>query len=163
VVIFYPPDKPVAGCFDHAVILAQYGEGWIYVKRSGRDTWESPGGHVKPGESVLDCAARELQEETGACRYALVPVAPFARRDTDRGKLRLGALFFARVYELSALPCDSEIGEVRVDQSPPGPLTYHEVTATLAERTALFLRDGWLVTPQGATRGDHADEPLRGA
>jgi 8-oxo-dGTP diphosphatase len=150
-VIFYSPEEPVADCLDHAVILAQCGQGWIYVRRSGRNTWEWPGGHVKPGESVLDCAVRELQEETGACRYALMPVAPFARRDTDGGKVRLGALFFARVYELGSLPSDSEIGEVCVNQSPPGPLTYQEATAALSERAAAFLRVGWLVTPQGAT------------
>lgn len=27
--------------------------------------WSFPGGHVEPGESVYDCALRELKEETG--------------------------------------------------------------------------------------------------
>ena len=31
----------------------------------GRGTWQFPGGHLKYGESVEDCARRELLEETG--------------------------------------------------------------------------------------------------
>ena len=36
--------------------------------------WESPGGHVRPGESSAACAARELEEETGihACPEELI-------------------------------------------------------------------------------------------
>ncbi len=31
----------------------------------GSDTWAPPGGHLEAGESVEDCAVRELLEETG--------------------------------------------------------------------------------------------------
>jgi len=32
----------------------------------GRSTWSTPGGSVAPAETVLACAVRELQEETGS-------------------------------------------------------------------------------------------------
>ncbi|MBV9301309.1 MAG: NUDIX domain-containing protein [Acidobacteriaceae bacterium] len=60
-----------------SVLVPQVGVG-VIVKRSGRYllglrkgterghlTWSIPGGSVASGETVLDCAVRELQEETG--------------------------------------------------------------------------------------------------
>lgn len=34
----------------------------------GAGTWSFPGGHLEPGESVFECASRELREETGIAR-----------------------------------------------------------------------------------------------
>ncbi len=31
----------------------------------GSGTWALPGGHLEPGESIADCAVREVAEETG--------------------------------------------------------------------------------------------------
>ncbi len=38
----------------------------VLVVRSPKwNTWVIPGGHVDPGETILDCACREAKEETG--------------------------------------------------------------------------------------------------
>ena len=49
-----------------AVIVSQSNGKWVFCKHKERDTYEVPGGHREAGESILETAKRELQEETGA-------------------------------------------------------------------------------------------------
>lgn len=35
----------------------------LFIRRSGR--WDAPKGHLEKGESIQECAAREIKEETG--------------------------------------------------------------------------------------------------
>ena len=49
-----------------AVIVSQSNDKWVFCKHKERDTYEVPGGHREAGESILETAKRELQEETGA-------------------------------------------------------------------------------------------------
>ncbi len=60
-------DRPVS---DHeagaAATVVRDAEGAFLVVRSiRRGTWDCPGGRRERGESVLDCALREVQEESG--------------------------------------------------------------------------------------------------
>ena len=52
------------------MIMAMHDDGRLVMERQyrhpmGRVMWEFPAGKLDAGESVLDCARRELQEETG--------------------------------------------------------------------------------------------------
>lgn len=52
-----------------AVILNQYGEAFAQKRSPDRrlfpNTWDIVGGHVEPGETLLEALAREVEEETG--------------------------------------------------------------------------------------------------
>ena len=46
-----------------AVIIAKSNGKWVFCKHKERTTYELPGGHREKGETILDTAKRELQEE----------------------------------------------------------------------------------------------------
>ena len=52
-----------------AVIIAKTEGKWVFCKHRERSTYEVPGGHREAGETILEAAKRELQEETGV-KYA---------------------------------------------------------------------------------------------
>ena len=61
-----------------AVIIAKAHGKWVFCRHRQRDTYELPGGQREAEESILDAATRELQEETGALDFSLVPVCAYS-------------------------------------------------------------------------------------
>lgn len=52
------------------------------------NSWALPGGFLKPNETIEECAARELREETNVTPAALVPIGVFSKPDRDpRGRI----------------------------------------------------------------------------
>ena len=116
------------------VILAVKGKtatdgGWLYTRHRNRTTWETAGGHIEPGETPLDCAKRELYEETGATEFYINPAFDYAVH-TDSG-LSYGQVFFADVETIGELPPESEMAEVRLFSDLPENLTYPQITPIL--------------------------------
>lgn len=113
----------------YAVIVARHQGKLLFVRHHERSTFEVPGGHREPGETPLDAARRELQEETGAVSFDLRPrcIYSVTRPGQD---CSFGLLCEAEVHELGPLP-ESEIAEVILTDTCPEQLTYPEIQPQL--------------------------------
>jgi len=108
-----------------AVIVSRYQQQWLLVKHKQRNTLESPGGKREAGESIMDCARRELYEEAGAIEFEISPLATYAI-ELENGTLSYGQLFFADITQLGPLP-ESEIEGVHLYSQIPENHTYPQV------------------------------------
>lgn len=109
----------------YAVIVAQYEGKLLWCRHRDRDTWEVPGGHIEEGETALEAAARELQEETGATDFALTPVCWYQLHFDDGGVGSASLLCVADIHSFGEL--HSEIAEVRTFDEMPSALTYPKI------------------------------------
>lgn len=110
------------------VVLSRL-EGKILLSRHRqRQTWETQGGHIEPGEGPDQAARRELIEESGAAAFTLRPLFDYWVGDeaTDAG----GVVFAAQIERLGPLP-ESEMAEVRAFDGLPENLTYPDITPHL--------------------------------
>ena len=74
------PDAPTANSLvpaASAVVVDDQGR-IVLQRRRDNDNWALPGGVMEIGESIADCARREVREETGRCR------APVSRRSRQQ-------------------------------------------------------------------------------
>ena len=119
-----------------AVIISRYQEKWVFCKHKDRSTYEIPGGHREPGESIAETAQRELQEETGAIQYALTPVCVYSVEGKNRvnqtGEETFGMLYFAEIRQFEA-ELHSEMACIRLFEDLPTEWTYPLIQPLLIE------------------------------
>ena len=123
--------------YRYTVIFARHGSNWLYSRHKERDTYETAGGGIEQGESPLECAKRELQEETGASKFFIHPAFDYAVH-TDKS-FAYGQVFYVDVETLDDLPSNSEMAEVRGFRTIPDKMTYPHILPVLYERL-----DKWL-------------------
>ena len=117
--------------FRYVVVFSRMNGQWLFSRHRQRQTWETQGGHIEPGETPLEAAKRELYEESGATRFTISPVLDYwAGVDQDSA---VGAVFLAEITELGPLP-HSEMAEVRAFDDLPEDVTYPAITPVLFER-----------------------------
>ena len=119
-----------------AVIIAQCNGKWVLCKHKQRDTWEFPGGHREPGESIDETARRELREESGAGEFTITPVCAYSvtgkNRVNQTGEESFGMLYAAEITAFEP-ELHSEMERVELYSQLPDNWTYPEIQPKLLE------------------------------
>ena len=110
-----------------AVIISKHNGKWVFCKHKERDTYEVPGGHREPNESIVETAKRELSEETGALHFDIFPVCVYSvtgkNRVNQTGEETYGMLFFANIETFES-ELHSEMESVSLFDNLPTEWTY---------------------------------------
>lgn len=104
-----------------AVIVSVHNGKWVFCKHKNRNTYECPGGHREPNETIYETAKRELWEETGAKKYSLKQVCVYSVKNKDEETY--GMLYFADILEFEELP-PLEIEKIELFDQLPTDWTY---------------------------------------
>lgn len=126
-------DREETGDYKYVVVFSRYQGKLLLSRHRARDTWETQGGHIEPGESPEEAARRELWEESGAERFTIEPVCGYWAADGEWDKGANGAVFLAEIQSLGPLP-ESEMAQTRLFGALPENLTYPDITPRLWER-----------------------------
>ncbi len=125
-------DTAEDGLLKFAVIIARSKGKWVFCKHRERDTYEVPGGHREPGETIEETARRELYEETGAITYTLQKVCVYSVTAPDRfdGQESFGMLYYAEIEDFEK-ELHSEIEKIILAEKPVEDWTYPEIQPRL--------------------------------
>ena len=108
-----------------AVIVSQSNGKWVFCK------------HREAGESILETAKRELQEETGAIRFDMKPLCVYSvtgkTRVNDMGEESFGLLCYAEITEF-ATELHSEMEKIVLLDELPEEWTYPLIQPKLIEK-----------------------------
>ena len=121
---YYPYGTIANEKLSYALIVTFYRTLLVCVRQKGKNSWEFPAGHREKNEQIIITAHRELEEETAASLYHIVPAFDYSVRFRDDKKY--GSVFKAEVDTFDVLP-DFEIAEVAFFNKLPLVWTYPEI------------------------------------
>lgn len=122
--------------YKYVVICSSYQGKWILSKHKERDTWETQGGHIENGETPIECAKRELFEESGIRDADIYPVCDYVGYNSKSSAN--GVVFLAVVHSLGNLP-ESEMDDARIFNTLPQNLTYPQTSPILYHEAEKLL------------------------
>ena len=112
-----------------AVILSRTQGKWVFCKHRERTTYEIPGGHREPGETIRETAERELREETGAVEFDMKQVGVYSVKTEESETF--GMLFVADIFSFEEI--HSEIESILITDDLAEQWTYPLIQPKLLE------------------------------
>lgn len=92
-----------------AVIVSRTNGKLVFCKHKKRDTYEIPGGHREPGETIIETAKRELMEETGATQFSITPVCVYSVKGKTRVNKNSDDISFGMIYVADIVSFEKEL------------------------------------------------------
>lgn len=112
-----------------AVILSRTQGKLVFCKHKARTTYEIPGGHREPGETIQETAKRELREETGAVEFDMKQVGVYSVKTEESETF--GMLFVADIFSFEDI--HSEIESILITENLVEQWTYPLIQPRLLE------------------------------
>ena len=143
----------------------------LLIRRGGhpfKGVWALPGGFLQKGETVEQCALREIKEETNVLPVSLMPVGVFSAPDRDPRGWIISNAYASVISEESVKQVgmddasDAQWFSVSFDRSEEGDyrltLTYGDtrLNAVLAEERSRFGHTEFRIIDSGSLAFDHA-------
>lgn len=143
----------------------------LLIKRGGhpfKDMWALPGGFLQKGETIEECALREIHEETNVVPTALMPVGVFSKDGRDPRGWIISNAYVSIITEESVKQVgmddasDAQWFSVSFERGDNGiyklALDYEDVelNAVLVEEKTRFGRTEFRIADSGGLAFDHA-------
>ena len=101
----------------------------MFCKHRERTTYEIPGGHREPGETIRETAERELKEENGAGEFDMKTVGVYSVKTEENETF--GMLFTAEIFLFEDI--HSEIESILITDDLVEQWTYPLIQPRLLE------------------------------
>jgi len=123
------------GAYKYTVIFARHKNKWLYCRHKSRDTFETAGGRIEPGETSTESARRELYEETGATDFEITPALDYSVHLPCR--YANGQVFLAEIRDLGNMP-PFEMAETALFDTIPDKMRFPKILPILFEEIRNF-------------------------